>query len=200
LAFTAGHHPMPRMSFGPALSLGFASLGEYLDLDLTAFRTAAEVMHLLNGELPDGLVVLEADRQPLNGPTIDRALRGFSYTVSLAHLPRGRVTDEGLRARIAAFEAAAAFPILKTIKGRTRQIDARASVQICRIDPQLLRVETAVTRGGTLKPHHVVATLLGLSDMETQLLEVTKVGTLLATSADVPPAPVTTTLAVDTAG
>ena len=31
LAFSRGHHPMPRMSFGPALSVGFASHGEYLD-------------------------------------------------------------------------------------------------------------------------------------------------------------------------
>ena len=44
-----------------------------------------------------------------------------------------------------------------------------------------LQVETAVTRAGTLKPHHVVATLLDLTDFESQLLGVTKIGTTLLT-------------------
>src|SRR5262249_22808442 len=51
LAFSAGHHPMPRMSFGPALSLGFGSHGEYVDIDLSTPRSSREVMDALNREL-----------------------------------------------------------------------------------------------------------------------------------------------------
>jgi hypothetical protein len=52
----------------------------------------------------------------------------------------------------------------------------------------MLQVQTAVTRQGTLKPHHVVAALLDLTDFETQLLAVTKIATTLDEPDDVPEA------------
>ncbi len=179
LAFTRGHHPMPRMRFGPALSLGFASLGEYMDLDLTAAWEADRVHAALNRELPDGLTVVEAEALSLDAPTIDHALRGFSYSVSLERVSSERVPDALLTARLADFVAAASFPMTKHIKGRARQIDARASVALHRIGARVLHIQTAVTPAGTLKPHHVLASVLGLSDLEAQLLAVTKIGTTI---------------------
>ncbi|MCC6764814.1 MAG: TIGR03960 family B12-binding radical SAM protein [Deltaproteobacteria bacterium] len=180
LAFSAGHHPLPRMSFGPALSLGFASHGEYMDLDLHTSRSGREVMDALNRELPDGLVVMEAEAHGLDLPTIDRSLAAFTYTVSLEHLPVARLPDDVVTARLAAFSTAARFPITKRIKGRDRSIDARATVTMARTGARTLHVQTAIGRGGTLKPHHVVAAVLGLDEFETQLLSVTKIGTVLA--------------------
>jgi radical SAM-linked protein len=182
LAFSSGHHPLPRMSFGPALSLGFASLGEYLDLELMEARPAEEVMHALNGELPDGLTIVEAEMRSLDAPTIDRVLQGFTYSVSLDRLPAARLPEQLVDERLAAFACAPSFPIAKTIKGRTRTIDARRSASVIRSGPRSLQVETLVTIGGTLKPHHVVGELLGLSDLERQLLGVTKIGTTLTDS------------------
>jgi radical SAM family uncharacterized protein/radical SAM-linked protein len=179
LAFTAGHHPLPRMSFGPALSLGFASHGEYMDIDLLEPWPAGRVREGLNDELPDGLVVLEAQSLPVAAPTIDHTLAGFTYDVALDRLPTGRLTDDLIATRLAAFASAATFPIAKTIKGRTRTIDARASVAIRRSGARNLHVETTVSRHGTLKPHHVVAALLDLTDLESQLLGVTKIATTL---------------------
>ncbi len=110
LAFSQGHHPLPRMSFGPALSLGVASLAEFMDLDLTELRSPDDVVAALNEQLPDGLVVLDAEALPLSASSIDYMLRGFSYRVSLEHLPPGRVTAEDVDARLAAFESALRLP------------------------------------------------------------------------------------------
>src|SRR5262249_46779318 len=141
LAFSSGHHPLPRMSFGPALSVGFASLGEYLDLDLTEHWTARDVMQALNAELPDGVTIVEAEERPLDAPSIDRMLRAFAYSVSLERVPAARLPDALIDERLAAFAAASTFPIAKTIKGRTREIDARRSITIARSGSRLLHVE-----------------------------------------------------------
>ncbi|MEB2285828.1 MAG: hypothetical protein B6D46_10720 [Polyangiaceae bacterium UTPRO1] len=189
LAFSSGHHPLPRMSFGPALSLGFASYGEYMDLDLCALRSGREVMDALNRELPDGLVIVEAEAHGLDLPSVDRSLAAFTYSISLERLSAARLPDVTLRERLAAFAAAERFPLVKRIRGRDRPIDARASVTITRTGARTLRVQTAIARGGTLKPHHVVAAVLGLDDLETQLLSVTKIATVLApplSPADLP--------------
>jgi radical SAM-linked protein len=183
LAFSSGHHPLPRMSFGPALSLGFASLGEYLDLDLTEHWPAAEVMHALNDELPDGLTIVEAEARPVDAPSIDRMLRAFAYSVSLERIGVDRLPDALIDERLAAFAAASTFPIAKTIKGRTRHLDARGSIAIARSGSRTLHVQTTTGSAGTLKPHHVVAAVLGLSELECPLLGVTKIGTTLAEPA-----------------
>jgi radical SAM-linked protein len=182
IAFSAGHHPMPRMSFGPALSVGFASHGEYMDVDLTMPWEGRDVMAALNRELPDGLVVVEADTHGLDLPTIDRSLRGFTYSVSLERIPSDRLPDETVTARLQDFTGARTFPILKTIKGRTRTLDARETVTVTRTGRRTLQVYTAIARSGTLKPHHVVATIFGLNDLDAQLMAVTKIGTTLRTS------------------
>jgi radical SAM family uncharacterized protein/radical SAM-linked protein len=189
IAFSSGHHPLPRMSFGPALSLGFASLGEYLELDLTEPRAAADVMHTLNGELPDGLTIVEAEARALDDPTIDRLLRGFAYSVSLERIPVARLPEQLIDVRLAEFASAPSFPIPKTIKGRARPIDARRSVSIGRSGARSLHVQTTLTSGGTLKPHHVIARVLGLSELEQQLLAVTKIATLFDESTASRPAP-----------
>jgi radical SAM-linked protein len=179
LAFSTGHHPLPRMGFGPALSLGFGSLGEFMDVDLTEARSADEVMAALNRELPEGLTVIEAEALAPTALSIDRRLRAFSYSVSLRQLRPGAVSDDDVAARVADYVQAASFPVEKRIKGVLRRLDARPLVNVSRTSPRELLVETQVTRAGTIKPHHFVAELLGLSSVDTHLLQVLKVGTTL---------------------
>jgi hypothetical protein len=136
-------------------------------------------MDALNRQLPDGLTIVEAESHELDAPTIDHALGGFTYSVYFDQLPPGRLPGDTIDARLAEFAAAVTFPIAKRIKGRMRTIEARTSVTIRRSGPRTVQVQTAVTRAGTLKPHHVVATLFDLTDLETQLLGVTKIGTIL---------------------
>src|SRR5262249_46214633 len=58
VAFSHGHHPLPRLSFGPGLPVGASSEAELLDIDLSAVVSAAEARARLATELPDGLELL----------------------------------------------------------------------------------------------------------------------------------------------
>jgi hypothetical protein len=49
VAFSQGHHPLPRMAFGPALPVGCSSDDEYLDVDLVAAIPPAEVVAAWRG-------------------------------------------------------------------------------------------------------------------------------------------------------
>ncbi len=64
--------------------------------------------------------------------------------------------------------------------GHVRELDARLLVSVRRDDPRALVVDTHVTRTATVKPHHFVAALLDLSDLEARLLRVLKIGTTFA--------------------
>ncbi|HHW27967.1 MAG TPA: DUF2344 domain-containing protein [Syntrophomonadaceae bacterium] len=55
LTYTMGHHPRPKLSFGPPLAVGVAGLREYMDLELDREISTLEYLQLLNDHLPPGL-------------------------------------------------------------------------------------------------------------------------------------------------
>src|SRR6185295_17175942 len=128
IAFSQGHHPLPRLSFGPALPLGFSSDDEYLDLDLTAPLTPEAVLKCLAAELPEGLEIQAALDVPRSAPSIDAGIDAFIYEVDLASLDAPPL-PEAAAAAVARFSAATTLPVEKRAKAGTRTVDAHRFVR-----------------------------------------------------------------------
>jgi len=60
LAYSGGYHPMPRMSFGPALPVGVEAVAEPFECLLAAPMKASDFAEQMNRELPQGLRIMEA--------------------------------------------------------------------------------------------------------------------------------------------
>ena len=60
MVYSAGFNPHPEMSFAQALSLGIASVGEYLDIKTKDNINIRELKDKLNNVLPTGLNVIDA--------------------------------------------------------------------------------------------------------------------------------------------
>jgi radical SAM family uncharacterized protein/radical SAM-linked protein len=178
VAFSAGYHPLPRLSFGPGLPLGLASDSEFLDLDLTAHVAPDVLIRALDGQLPDGMRIEAAAPLLPGAPGIGAAIAAFRYRVEV---PASVCAGETLAARVAAFEAAASFPVLKRGKGgAVRAVDVRPTTTLALFPPHGLEVTARVTAGATPAVHAVVAAALGLDDGEARRLAITKVDTLFA--------------------
>jgi radical SAM family uncharacterized protein/radical SAM-linked protein len=189
LAFSQGHHPMPRLSFSPAIPLGFSSDDEYLDLELTAPLPPPDVMARLAAELPEGLEPTAAVEVPRSAASIDAGVSAFVYDVDLSALDVPP-PPETVAAAVARFTDASAFPVRK--RGRTGEqtVDARRWVQALRQSaPQQVRVEVAVGPGGTLKPGALLGALLDLPADAIPSLRVHKVSTRFRAAADARPTP-----------
>jgi radical SAM family uncharacterized protein/radical SAM-linked protein len=57
LFYSQGFHPKPDLTFGPALSLGVASLHEYVDVKISADVNEAELAPALTEHAPQGIVI-----------------------------------------------------------------------------------------------------------------------------------------------
>jgi radical SAM family uncharacterized protein/radical SAM-linked protein len=68
LVFTAGFHPLPRVSFHGALPVGVESLAETLDVELAASLEPGSLVQTLNRVLPPGLKILAAVGLPKRLP------------------------------------------------------------------------------------------------------------------------------------
>ena len=62
LSFSAGFHPMPRLSFGRALSVGVESRAEWVNVYIRKPLSPEEIFKRLVGQLPGGMCVTRVER------------------------------------------------------------------------------------------------------------------------------------------
>ena len=166
--FSQGFHPVPKISFGPALASGTESLAEYFIVDLTApIGNCEAARERLNHKLVPGLEVTGIELH--SGRTPQRLIS--SYTLTLP-----RPLTQGDAERIGHFLQRASFPVDKTRKGKSSLIDIRPLIPTMAIsgpdsiDLQLLSM--SATPG--IKPVEALTAILGLSETEAARLRILK--------------------------
>jgi radical SAM family uncharacterized protein/radical SAM-linked protein len=97
LVYTAGYHPLPRVSFHGALPVGLESLEETLDVQLAASLEPALLVATLNRALPPGLRILDAILLPQRLPPPRREMA--VYQVETPEDTFSRQTAEEFLAR-----------------------------------------------------------------------------------------------------
>lgn len=179
IAYSQGFHPLPRISFGPALPMGIESEEEFVDLELSEQLAADEVGSRLDAELPRGFRVRRAEAIELRATSIDADIRAFRYRVALESLPREKQRLEFITACLSAYQRAAMFPLRKHSRSGEKLVDAKQFVaSVALSTPFALSLELRMTEAGTIKPHDFVGLLLELNAEETKVLHLRKIETL----------------------
>lgn len=83
IAFSGGFSPKPKMSFGPALSVGIYSLAEYGDFEFRKKMDPKEFIARYNSCLPSGLKVLKAVNLLPGSPALMRVINTAQYELVL---------------------------------------------------------------------------------------------------------------------
>jgi len=191
LYYSQGFRTRPLLTFGPALSLGMPSLGEYLDVALVAGRdldTATLPARLSEASI-EGLRFTEAcvltDADPKLGRVIDEA----TYVVGL---PRGALDALGcadtaaLDALVRARRAGADLRVRREVDGVGRMVDvgkclvqvdvgagadalARAGI-VGALVP--IQVRLRVANDGSARPGEALEALTGHADLPARIVRV----------------------------
>jgi radical SAM-linked protein len=83
LAFSAGFSPHPKVSFGPALAVGYESDAEYLDLVLTHEVDLPLLASAVTAGLPDGIAVSGYAALSDRAPSLQEGITALTYRVTL---------------------------------------------------------------------------------------------------------------------
>jgi len=133
LAFTQGHHPHIKMSFGPPLPLGFRSRAEVFDLELSR-PPGFDLAERLNAVLPHGLQVTGFRPILFKTPSLMSQLEGASYRVRFpvsflaeAGIAPGRLHAE-LEGRVSRLLARDMLIVRRKSEDKTREFDAKPSI------------------------------------------------------------------------
>jgi radical SAM family uncharacterized protein/radical SAM-linked protein len=182
--YSCGFHPKPDMTFGPALSLGVASLCEVVDVKLDGEIDAPALLDALSAGAQPGLRFVGGAHLGSGDAAVNRVIDVAVYVVGIPRIavaPRGGL--EWVAERIAAALASAELPVLRRIDGIGKRVDVRAFLRTIEAtvpggagasalgragivgDLIPVEVEVDVTNSGGVKIAEVVEAVFGSADL-----------------------------------
>lgn len=180
LAFTQGHHPHLKMSFGPPLPLGFRSRAEVFDLELTR-PPGVDLLERLNAVLPDGLRVSHFRPILYRNPSLMSQMEGASYRVRFpasylaeAGFAPGHLLTE-LESRVDRLLASDTLIVRRKSEDKAREFDAKPSIAAIHASadehPAVLDLHLRFTLRASARPDDLLALLVPEADPRTADVE-----------------------------
>ncbi len=170
LVFSQGFHPMPRISFGPALPVGYESQAEYLDFFIQGNFSPNQMIPRLNEVLPPGVQILETKEISLKSPSISDNISNIKYLIQIPEI------RPGYKESLEQFLQADYYEVFWEKKNRS--IDLKSYIEsVSTTDGQTFRVVVPTRKDANLRPEEALAYVLGYREadrppMETQKVEV----------------------------
>jgi len=128
MAYSAGFHPHPKISYVGAAPTGVASEAEYLEIALAEHRDPAEVAAALDAALPPGLDILQAvDVADCPPGSLAESIQASEWQLELTADPAQ------LQAAVTEFLRAEQVLVERLTKDGRREIDARGPVLAARV-------------------------------------------------------------------
>ena len=182
LAYSAGFHPHPKISFATATSVGMASLQEYLDVTACEYpKDLSLLKNEINTALPEGMEIIDLHLLPYIAKDLAQSLYGFAYDLILP-VDMDKEKLRNIAGSIDHFLAAKSFPISRTSKGKTISRDIRPFVDAMTLNAGEKKVVVTLRHAqtGSVRPVDIIQNLLGFSADQTQQVSVIKTKTILS--------------------
>src|SRR5688572_17931165 len=88
VAYSQGYSPHPRISFGLALSTGYESTAEYLDVEVEGEVPVDGLVDRLGQHLPDGVEPMAIVPHPAGEPSLQEAVTSCTWAFELPGVQR----------------------------------------------------------------------------------------------------------------
>ena len=180
LYYSRGFHPKPDMVFGPALSLGVSSLGEWIDLKITSDFDPQAVLEGLTAGSQLGMTFTGGVRLEKCDPVVTRLITGARYMLVL---PKKAVVAAGGRAwldeHVARVASGTDLTVVRRIDGIGKKVNVSHFLRTLTVidDPSVLLassgfegdyvcldVAIAIGNAGSAKISEVAELLFGKED------------------------------------
>jgi radical SAM-linked protein len=169
LAFTLGFSPRPKVSFGLALSTGYESEAEYLDLELVEPIELESLPARLTAALPIGLEVGAVVALEERAPALQEAVAAVTWQVEVTDDDGEVIPVELLTELVERANRAAVLEVTQVRKGRASVADVRPAIRRLEVLDGTLEMELLTQPRGA-KPSEVVAAIAGFSSPAVTLV------------------------------
>lgn len=189
VAYTRGFHPKPSLSFAPALSLGVASLDEYVDAALLDAPAREPLLDALSRATASGLRFLDATTLLERSASLAKVIAAARYAIVLPnHLLVASGGPTAIAGKLESFMNEASVPYVRHIDRQQKQIDLRRYVTHLALgespldeaaraagmmgDFHTLELVVAITPAGSVKALEVAYALFGEGSRDCRAVRV----------------------------
>lgn len=166
--FSLGMHPRIRASLSPPIPVGAWSESEYFDVETKRPYSANELRSALDGQLPDGLSVVEIEEIPVRAPSVSATMQRVRWRIA----PPEGVAAEAIAARWMRGETRTIEVVAKRKK---RTVDLRH--QVLGVAAHEAGVDVDVRAQGAVRLREVLRGVLGVDPFSTEGWRLTKLET-----------------------
>jgi radical SAM-linked protein len=171
MTFSKGFHPMPRVSFLNALSVGMASRDEIADIEIYDVMPVSLLKEKLNRQLPEGIRI--NDIQDISNIKAARHILESSFEIRSC----GLVFD---RSRLDLFMASDSFVVIKETKKGECDIDIRPLVKTIDILPDgVVEMNLTHRQGPEINPLKIILEIFDIKGSDREKINILKTGQLL---------------------
>jgi radical SAM-linked protein len=149
LAFSKGFNPRPKMSFSPALPLGFTSEAEFVDIEIKS-KYSKNLKGKLNSVLPDGIKILNIKRIPKNLPSLTSSINVQEYRIEMTGED---ISQQAIRKTLDRHN----IIITRDSKGNKKSINIRPYIASISKENGWLKIQTKVIDGRTARINEILA-------------------------------------------
>ncbi|NOX37840.1 MAG: TIGR03960 family B12-binding radical SAM protein [Calditrichaeota bacterium] len=168
MVYTQGFNPHPKLSFGPPLATGIASVAEYLDMEVMIGREA-DIQYKLNLFLPEGMKILQFKAIYTKVPALAAIINRSTYEVFLegVTIPQDWIDD---------WLAQPEVVVQRQVKEEIRSVDIRPFVTRMELSGDTLQLSIDVKDGRTAKVTEVLESLLAPHGMDYRQFVIQRTG------------------------
>lgn len=149
LGYSQGFNPHPLLSFATALSTGYTSDAEWIDVKLNGDMAEAEFISRVNAQMPDGFEFKEAYAVEEKLPSLTALLESAEYLITF-----DEATDAGELKRDVEGLLLSEIIVEKRTKGGMKQVDIRPQIISIDVEKQqgcaVMRVKGVLNTAGSL--------------------------------------------------
>jgi radical SAM-linked protein len=170
--YSEGFHPQMRVSFGPAISVGYESEAEYVDIELSREFDYKEVIESIISQSPEQFLPIEIKKIPSFLPSLEASVNLGKYSI---YIPEDISSGGSINEKISKFLSTGEVLVEKIKKDKKEIINIRPLVREIKYDGSNC-IELTLEFGPkkNVKVEKIVAVVLGLDDKQMKLLLVTR--------------------------
>jgi len=176
IAHSLGFHPLPKIVFGRPLSVGVESIAENVDIELKEHMKPENVFQRLNSDMPHGIKILVVRELLAKNYPVSQVYQEATYLVFLEKSSAMSNDRDTLEALISGLMEKDEVIIVQEREGKKRHINIRPLIkELSLFDEKTIQLTLGIGEKGSVKPHEVMAQLLGLSQDDSRLLSILKI-------------------------
>lgn len=174
VVFSQGFNPHPKISFGPALSVGIESEAEYLDMDTDPFVDITSTVKAMNRTLPEGIRILEARTVSRKARSLSDGIGRILYDV---YLPDALAEDLDRRVK----QFLDMQEVLVERDGKKKDIRPSVESVTASVSAAGATLTFVLNEKGGVKARiqDVLSKMLNINDNEVAMLRIVRTGQLM---------------------